>query len=86
MAHTNVKDEAAEAAIAAVAQKFSVAGGSAALVGGLTANEIAAFGGLLIAAIGLAVQFYYKRKDDRRKTAQHNKFMASMHLPPESEE
>lgn len=69
MARTTVKDEAAEATIAAVAQKFSVAGGSAALVGGLTANEIAAFGGLIIAAIGLIVQVYYKRKEDRRNEA-----------------
>ena len=62
-----MRDQATEATIAAVAQKVSAGGGSLALVGGLTANEIAAFGGLLIAAIGLFVQFYYKRKSDRRE-------------------
>ena len=81
-----MKDQAAEATISAFASKVTYGGGTAAVVGGLTANEIAAFGGLLIAAIGLAVQIYYKRKDDRRRTAQHDKFMASMHLPPEAEE
>jgi hypothetical protein len=66
-----VKDQAAEATIAAVAQKFTVAGGSTAVLGGLTANEIAAFTGALVAVIGLLVQWYYKRKDDRRKDELH---------------
>ena len=42
-----MKDQAAEATIAAVAQKITVAGGSTAVLGGLTANEIAAFTGAL---------------------------------------
>jgi hypothetical protein len=66
-----MKNEAAESTVAAVAQKFAIGGGSASIIGGLTANEIAAFGGLLVAIIGLCVQFYYKRKADRREEALH---------------
>lgn len=61
-----MQDEATEAAIAAGAQKVSAFGGGTALYGGLTANEIAAFGGLVIALIGLCVQIYFKRKEHRR--------------------
>lgn len=61
-----MQERAADAAVAAVAHKVTTAGGGVALWGGLTANDIAAFGGLLIAAIGLAVQIYFKRKADRR--------------------
>jgi hypothetical protein len=66
-----MKDQAAEAAIAAVAQKASVGGGSVALIGGLTANDLMAFVGAAVAVLGLAVQIYFKRKDDRRKDEIH---------------
>jgi hypothetical protein len=58
-------------AIAAVANKASVAGGGLALWGGMTASDMAAIGGLLIAMIGLCVQWYYKRKGDRRDAELH---------------
>ncbi len=66
-----MKEQAVEATIAAAAQKFTVAGGGTAVIGGLTANEIAAFTGALVAVLGLLVQWYYKRKDDRRKDELH---------------
>lgn len=62
----------AEAAIAGVAQKVAVSGGTVAVFGGLTANEIAAIGGLLVALVGLCVQVYYKRKEDRRNQRLHD--------------
>lgn len=62
-----MRDQATEAAIAGVAQKAAYGGGTTAVIGGLTANEIAAFGGLLIAVLGLLVQLYYKWKADRRE-------------------
>jgi putative exporter of polyketide antibiotics len=64
-----MKDEATEAAIAGVAQKVSFGAGTAAVYGGLTANEIAAFGGLLVAIVGVIVQWVYKRKENRRGIA-----------------
>lgn len=66
-----MRDQATEAAVSGIAQKASMAGGGLALYGGLTASDIAAFGGLLIAFVGLCVQFYYKRKGDRRATELH---------------
>ena len=66
-----MKHQAAEATIAAVAQKVSAGGGGLSLFGLLTASEVAAFGGLGVAVAGLIVQAYYKRKDDRRKDELH---------------
>ena len=40
-----MRDQATYQAVAAVAQKVSAVGGGAALGGGLTANEVAGFGG-----------------------------------------
>lgn len=66
-----MRDQAAEVTIAAVAHKVTTAGGVAAIFGGLTANDIAAFGGLLVAVIGVIVQIYFNRKRDRRETELH---------------
>lgn len=66
-----MREQAAEATIAAVANKVTYGGSGVAFIGGLAASEIAAYGGLLIAVIGLIVQWYYKRKDDRREVEEH---------------
>jgi len=71
-----VKDQALEATIAAAAQKVAIGGGMGAVYGGLSANEIAAFVGAAVAVVGLVVQFYFKRKDDRRKAELHRLRMA----------
>ena len=76
-----MKDQAAEATIAAVANKVSYSGAGAAVIGGLTANDIAAFGGLLIAVIGVVIQFYYKRKSDRREAEEHTARMDTLRGP-----
>lgn len=74
-----MKEQAAEATIAAVANKVTYGGGATAFIGGITASEFAAFGGLLIAVIGLLVQWYYKRKDDKRNQALHDARMSELH-------
>lgn len=61
-----------EAAIAWTANKATYGGAGAAFVGGMTANEVAAYGGLLIAAIGAIVSWYYKRKDSRMRSEEHS--------------
>ena len=48
--------------IAKVATTAQYGGSGAAVYFGLTANEIAAFGGLIIAIIGLAVNIWYKHQ------------------------
>ena len=63
--NARMRNELTDSAIAAAAQKAAVVGGSTAFLGGLTANELAAFGGLLVGCIGLLIQWYYKRKELR---------------------
>jgi hypothetical protein len=72
-----VKEQTLEATVATVAQKVVYGSAGLSVFGGLTANEIAAFGGLLFAAIGLLVNLYYKRKDDKRKDELHSLRKAS---------
>ena len=58
-----------DTAASAFANKMIATGASASVIGGMTSTDIAAFGGLIIAVIGLVVQIYFKVKDDRRKEA-----------------
>ena len=73
-----MKDEAAEATVSAIASKFTYGGSSAAVVFGLTANEFAAVLGVMIALAGLAVQWHYKRKADKRENILHDARMAGL--------
>jgi hypothetical protein len=67
-----VRDELAQDAVmAAIGKNMAVGGGSSALVFGLAASDLAAIGGLLVAIIGLCIQFYYKRRADRRDAELH---------------
>lgn len=66
-----MSDPATETTVAAIANKLTYTGGAAALWGGYTANEIAAFGGLIVAVIGLAVQIFFKVRADRREGEEH---------------
>ena len=49
-------------AVTKVANTAQYGGSGAAVYFGLTANEIAAFGGLFIAVIGLLVNIWYKQQ------------------------
>jgi hypothetical protein len=73
-----MRQDTVEAAIAAVANKATYAGSGAALYGGWTANEMAAIGGLICAAIGVAIQWYYKRKADRREAELHQERLSEI--------
>lgn len=64
--------QATEATIAGIAQKVGVSGAGVAVYGGWSANEIAAFGGLLVGIIGVVVAWYFKRKEDRRNQLLHD--------------
>ena len=61
-----VRQEATEATIAAIGQKAMYSGGTVAFFGGVSANSIAAIGGLIVGIIGLIVTIYYKRRADQR--------------------
>lgn len=51
-----------EAAVAASGSKVSYSGAGAAVAGGLSSNDIVAVAGLLIAAAGFVVNWYFKQK------------------------
>ena len=64
-------DISGDLAAAAIGKNMSLAGSGSAIVFGLAASDIAAIGGLLIALVGLGIQFYYKRRADRRDAELH---------------
>lgn len=45
-----------------IATGITYGSGGVAVAGGFTANEIAAFGGLAVAFVGLMVNWYYRHK------------------------
>jgi len=61
----------ADSTVANMGHYTAWGGGGIAVLGGLTANEWAAFCGGAAAICGVLVQIYFKRKDDRRKKELH---------------
>lgn len=57
--------------MAAIGKNMAVGGGSSAVVFGLTIGDMAALGGLVIAVVGLCIQWYFKRRTDRREAELH---------------
>lgn len=57
--------------ITAASQRATIGGSIMALFGGITATELAAVGGLVLAFIGFIVNFYFQLKEDRRKSEEH---------------
>lgn len=65
-----LQDQYDQAAVA-IGKTATYSGGVSAFWFGMTANEIAAYGGLAIAIIGVCVQVYFGRKRDRRESEFH---------------
>ena len=57
---------------------MAVGGGSAAVIFGYAASDLAAIGGLVVAIVGVCIQFYYKRRADRRDAELHEAQMADL--------
>lgn len=66
----------ADAIGVAVGKAGAYGGGASAFFFGLTANEFAAVSGVIVAVVGLCVQWFYNRRRDRRETAEHAERMA----------
>lgn len=64
--------------VAGIAGKVTQGAAAVTVYGGLTANEWAAFGGLLIAIIGALIQWAYKHRADKREAEHHAERMAEM--------
>ena len=57
--------------IGAAGYKATIAGGSVAVAGKMTATDIATYVGAAVAIIGLLITWYYKREANRRLAAEH---------------
>lgn len=66
----------ADAIGVAVGKSGVISGAASAFFFGLTANEFAALSGVVVAVIGLVIQWFYNRRRDRRETAEHAARMA----------
>lgn len=60
----------------AVGKAGAYGGGASAFFFGLTANEFAAVSGVIVAVVGLAVQWFYNRRRDRRESAEFDARMS----------
>lgn len=67
-----MKTETMEA-ISSASVKASVAGGIAAVFGGLTAADLAAYVGAIVAILGVLVNSYYKHKADKRHALENQR-------------
>ena len=61
-----------EAARAAIGHKTAQAGAGTTIMGWLLSSEGTAVVGMCIGVIGLLIQFYYKRKQDKREQEEHD--------------
>jgi len=68
-----MKTQLIEYNTANAAAKITYTGGGLAALGGLTANEIAAYGGLFLAFIGVLVQIIFSIKRNNREKAAHQR-------------
>ena len=70
--------------LAAAANKTTYAGAGIAAVGGMSASDIAAFGGLALAAAGFLINTYFRWRDDRRAQVESARRIHLMHVEEES--
>lgn len=71
-----MSDEGIDAVGLALSKAAVYGGSTAAVVFGLTAYDVAAITGAVVAVIGLIVQIFYNRRRDRREELEHMARMA----------
>lgn len=73
---TSIPGHSFDATMASVAGKTSVASGITAGLGGLAHNEIAAYGGFLIALLTGLMSWVYRRREARLALERHREILA----------
>jgi hypothetical protein len=63
--------QAVDATIAVVGHKMAQVGGWGAFISFLLSERGVALAGILIGVIGLGIQWWYRRKQDKREQAEH---------------
>tara|TARA_Y100000816_G_scaffold273433_1_gene239763 strand:+ start:3695 stop:3973 length:279 start_codon:yes stop_codon:yes gene_type:complete len=65
------ENSAVEASAVAISQKVTATSGVSSFVGFATKIDVIAWGGLIIAAIGLMIQLYFAVQKNRREKIEH---------------
>jgi hypothetical protein len=78
--HTTQQSQQTIEVLAAAANKTTYAGAGIAAVGGMSASDIAAFGGLALAAAGFLINTFFRWRDDRRAQAESHARMRMLEV------
>lgn len=65
-----MRQEVSDAALASIGVKTTLSGVASSGIAILTSIELFSYVGFFLALIGVLINWYYKRKDDRRKQAE----------------
>ncbi len=75
MASQEIPQHAIDATIAAIGYKTAQAGAGTTLLGWLLSSQGAALVGMAIGLTGLLIQWYYRRKQDKREQDEYERRM-----------
>lgn len=71
-----------EATIAAAGSKATFAGSGTAILGWLTSSEFGVVAGILLGFVGLIVNWYFRRRTDKREQREYEARMRRMGAEP----
>lgn len=77
-----MQQEAIDAAIATTASKATYAGGGIAVSSWFLSNQFFGLVGVCVGAVGLLINLYFRRKQDRREQHEYEARMRSMGQEP----
>lgn len=73
-----MKDQFTDAGIAAAASKSTYTGSGLMITGWLFSSEAAILVGMIVGVLGLAVNIYFRVKQDRREEKEHKERMKDL--------
>jgi hypothetical protein len=73
-----MKEQFTDAGIAAAASKSTYTGSGLMITGWLFSSEAAILVGMIVGVLGLAVNIYFRVKQDRREEREHKKRMKDL--------
>lgn len=71
----DLQQHATEATLAAIGSKATYGGAATSIVGWFMSSEFGVVAGILLGICGLLVNWHYRRKQDRREEAEHERRM-----------
>lgn len=74
----SIQTTAEGGAVTKTAAGATFVGSATSIFGGLSANELAAIGGLLVGLAGLAINLYFNWKRDQREQREHDARMKAL--------